>query len=121
MYEELVKKLRSHNGWALNETLDEAADAIEQLSNAGSAYGRGWTLGYDAGSEENKPRWIPVTERLPEHLTSVIVHKKDGGIFIWEYFDTSPTDECWIDDSMSVYAFYDVTHWMQLPQPPKEE
>lgn len=32
MYDELVKELRSHNGWALNETLDEAADAIEELS-----------------------------------------------------------------------------------------
>lgn len=30
-YIELVKKLREHNGWALNETLNEAADAIEQL------------------------------------------------------------------------------------------
>lgn len=32
MYEELVKRLRSHNGWALNKTLDEAADAIEELT-----------------------------------------------------------------------------------------
>lgn len=32
MYDELVKKLRSHNGWALNKTLDEAADVIEELS-----------------------------------------------------------------------------------------
>jgi len=31
MYEELVKRLRSHNGWALNKTLDDAADAIEKL------------------------------------------------------------------------------------------
>jgi len=121
MYKELVKRLRSHNGWALNKTLDEAADAIEELSNAGSIYGKAWTLGYDAGRDENMPRWISVTERLPEHLTSVIVHRKDGGIFIWEYFDTSPTDECWIDDSMNVYSFYDVTHWMPLPEPPKEE
>lgn len=30
-YDELVKRLREHNGWALNETLDEVADAIEQL------------------------------------------------------------------------------------------
>ena len=66
-------------------------------------------------------KWIPVTERLPENLTSVIVHRKDGGIFTWEYFNTSPTDECWIDDSMNVYSFYDVTHWMPLPEPPKEE
>ena len=32
MYEELIKRLRSHNGWALNKTLDEAADAIEKLN-----------------------------------------------------------------------------------------
>lgn len=31
MYEALVKRLRTHNGWALNKTLDEAADAIEEL------------------------------------------------------------------------------------------
>lgn len=37
VYEELVKKLRSHNGWALNETLDEAADAIEELLKAAKA------------------------------------------------------------------------------------
>lgn len=34
MYEELIKELRSHNGWALNETLDEAADAIEKAANS---------------------------------------------------------------------------------------
>ena len=37
MYEELVKRLREHNGWALNETLDEAADAIEELLKAAKA------------------------------------------------------------------------------------
>lgn len=30
-YTDLVKKLRERNGWALNETLDAAADAIEAL------------------------------------------------------------------------------------------
>ena len=72
-------------------------------------------------STDVKPvTWIPVTERLPENMTSVIVHRKDGGIFIWEYFYTSQTDDCWIDDSMNVYSFYDVTHWMPLPKPPKD-
>lgn len=33
-YSELVKRLREHNGWALNETLDAAADAIEELQAA---------------------------------------------------------------------------------------
>lgn len=31
-YDALVKALREHRGWALNETLDAAADAIEELS-----------------------------------------------------------------------------------------
>ena len=30
-YDALVKALREHRGWALNETLDAAADAIEEL------------------------------------------------------------------------------------------
>ena len=106
-YTELVKGLREHaerfsyDGW-IDAAIwyEHAADAIEELQ---------------------KPKWIPVTERLPEHLTSVIIHRKDGGIFIWEYFDTSPTDECWIDDIMNVYPLYDATHWMPLPEPPKEE
>jgi len=34
MYKELVKRLRSHNGWALNKTLDEAANAIESTNKA---------------------------------------------------------------------------------------
>ena len=31
-YDALVKALREHRGWALNETLDAAADAIEELN-----------------------------------------------------------------------------------------
>lgn len=31
MYEDLIKKLRTHNGWALNKTLNEAADVIEEF------------------------------------------------------------------------------------------
>ena len=32
MYEDLIKQLRTHNGWALNETLDKAANTIEELT-----------------------------------------------------------------------------------------
>ena len=59
MYDELVKRLREEADCPDNYAEDsclmrEAADAIEQLSNSGSAYGRGWTLGYDAGRKESK-------------------------------------------------------------------
>ena len=136
MHGELVKELRDSAEWADRLALlmgraegdthapimRNAADAIEELSHVAEVNAkRALKWASDAEKAEKKLRWIPVTERLPEHLTSVIVHRKDGGIFIWEYFDTSPTDECWIDDSMNVYSFYDVTHWMPLPEPPKEK
>lgn len=123
MYEDLINKLRElpHLLFVqLGEHEDvvyQAADAIEKLEQ-NSVPVNDMELILD---EVAKPQWIPVTERLPEHLTSVIVHRKDGGIFIWEYFDNSQTDECWIDDRMNVYSFYDVTHWRPLPKPPKEE
>lgn len=36
-YKDLIKRLRAHNGWALNDTLDEAADAITELLQAAKA------------------------------------------------------------------------------------
>lgn len=36
-YKNLIKRLRAHNGWALNDTLDEAADAITELLRAARA------------------------------------------------------------------------------------
>ena len=58
-------------------------------------------------------RWIPVTERLPEKETPVIVTDGvdvgEGMLFkSWWY---SPAD---IDTEH-------ITHWMPLPKPPKEE
>ncbi|MDR2331905.1 MAG: DUF551 domain-containing protein [Burkholderiaceae bacterium] len=68
-------------------------------------------------------RWFPVSERLPEPFTDVIVWPR-------------PTDYCCeaqVDKrgewSYGVYEHYNghvnyqahVTHWMPLPQPPKEQ
>lgn len=82
----------------------------------------GLTEAYDmAISSLERERWISVNERLPEDWKSVLVRRKDGGMFIWEYNGSCPTDEVWIDDSCNVYSIYDSTHWRYLPEPPKEE
>lgn len=64
--------------------------------------------------------WISVTERLPEMFCAVLVYcPKNKNIYEvyfnargeWHFFDTSIAGKM-LDDT--------VTHWMPLPEPPKE-
>ena len=68
--------------------------------------------------EREIAEWIPVSERLPEVETDVLVYNDAGGM---------PTVDV---DSMGHYEYVDasfwyrcqnVTHWMPLPEPPKEK
>ena len=112
MYEELVKRLRSHNGWALNKTLDEAADAIEKLQEDSVPIDDMEMI----LSEVAKPRWIPMTERVPEPGWYLVrcneVHKHIHRI---AYCYNS----VWYENCNDITEF--VTHWISLPEPPKEE
>lgn len=120
MYDELIKRLRNRRICiqqlgTLNDypLLGEAADAIEDMSEA-----------YDKLSRHMDdlaalmPRWIPVTERLPEAGNHVLVY---AGFF-------QPFNEVSYIDAEGKWRFaYDdtevpiVTHWMPLPTPPEEE
>jgi hypothetical protein len=64
-------------------------------------------------------RWIPVSESLPDKKVCVLVH------YIHSYCDT---DGYWAigttffdGDQFLIGVEYKVTHWIQLPQPPKGE
>lgn len=57
-------------------------------------------------------KWIPVSERLPEHGQEVIIYT--GNIqkpTVLAYQFWNPKYDTWAH----------VTHWMPLPEPPKEE
>ena len=55
--------------------------------------------------------WIPVTERLPEEYKAVFVCYKSGTVYI-NYIRQGGKWNCIGDD---------ITHWMPLPEPPKED
>lgn len=64
-------------------------------------------------------RWIPVTERLPEESKGYIVCAHDGHI-------ERVTVVCWMVRQKSWFltgrrSRWKVTHWMPLPEPPKED
>ena len=98
MYDELVALLRKKYDKA--PMVMEAADAIEELS---------------------KPRWIPVTERLPETPGEYMVAYHPC------YWDRVHDEiKVGLDSfrgktSWAKKKYQRVTHWMPLPEPPKEE
>ena len=78
---------------------------------------------------EQKHRWIPVEERLPERITNkVIVMCKNGyrGFGHYENYKGKQTwynlenDRPFTDLDLEDCESYEVTHWMPLPEPPKE-
>lgn len=163
MYEALVARVRYHiqkaNFMGLKEAestllLAEAADAIEKLSAYTELYkdlaGKNQQMARKL--IEEKPRWIPATERLPESGIHVLLACKTwgGNKYVCDGFHTEkfsqPTEfyedidadyseetdeyyfpEGWWEviknwDDYSCVAIEDaVTHWMPLPEPPKEE
>lgn len=123
----LVNALREHAEWAranewetpitLGDNLAEAADRIANQSTHIAA------LQKEIEKLRGQlPRWIPVEERLPEDRSNVLVvaywHERWGVYMGW----CAPERAEWsvhvgIGDRDDIA----VTHWMPLPEPPKEE
>ena len=63
-------------------------------------------------------KWIPVSERLPEKNISVLGYDLKQGRNIFWYDENGFND---VDEYGYSYPIKTVTHWIPLPQPPKEE
>lgn len=116
MYEELVKRLRwaaSYDERIVIQDAKDAADAIEELQ-AQLMYSN------DAAKAiaEKVPRWIPVTERLPEEYEYVLC-RTDYGMEVGYHRDEWGQDE-WTTGKLGSGTI-DVTHWMPLPEPQESE
>lgn len=87
------------------DVLDEAADALEELQAENERL----------KEEVQQMRWIPVEERLPEPQENPVIACDYTGVCLAWYSLTMG----W--QYRTGLSGVDITHWMHLPQPPKEE
>jgi hypothetical protein len=125
MYDELVKRLE---GFAveLRKAEDallvrDAADAIEELGKLNAEITR-----RELKLRMEKPRWIPVTERLPAKGTNVLVVEFGKVELAYTTTYTSSGSLCWVVINGGCYHQVNdkecpIKWWMTLPEPPKEE
>lgn len=129
MYDELLERLHKRialttAGSPLQDDLKEAADAIEEMS-AIRAEQKAQII---AMAAEDKPCWIPVTERLPVGgddsgavCENVCLMMDDGTVSCgWMNGITKKVYYLNARDDVIIKApITRVTHWMPLHEPPK--
>lgn len=66
-------------------------------------------------------KWIPVTERLPEKGETVLVYHADMGN--WQpVMEATLYEDGWLTKfDFDPCENPNITHWMPLPEPPKED
>ena len=134
-YRELVKRIHSQAVYLpekfsknaeLLDVLMKAADAIEELKKdleRSKEYETFWEKEANEALKKfkvavaSKPRWIPVTEQLPEEYVNVLCYcsrNKQYGCGEWSKEDNGTIYWSGLNGMIP-------THWMPLPEPPKEE
>ena len=89
----------------------------------GKAADAGWEYNFYKDALEAlaaQPKWISVEERLPKQYVSVLVYMPD------EYPRPTVREGYYMPDGIWDAAHYlrnpdEVTHWANMPEPPKEE
>jgi len=99
---------REHNCGILGcRIVREAAELIEKLADRCARYAE------EIAVTQERTRWIPVTERLPDQCVDVLVRYRDKHILM----GTARCDD-WLDEDLEDG---EITHWMPLPEGPEVE
>lgn len=99
---------REHNCGILGcRIVREAAELIEKLTDRCARYAE------EIAVTQERTRWIPVTERLPDQCVDVLVRYRDKHILM----GTARCDD-WLDEDLEDG---EITHWMPLPEGPEVE
>lgn len=134
----LVNVVPIVNGWndAAKKNLEEAKTLMasgnyldynagvvkESVANLVSGFADDLMKAPAVDTESLQPQWISVKDRLPDadEGDDFLAVSKNGNFVFEAYFvrDCGRGKNLWNDGCGN---FYEVTHWMPLPEPPKEE
>ena len=117
---------KSENNWVGFDTIDEVLSGMPDINYKiiNDAHNEGYDVGYWAGRRDYEPKWIPVTERLPEEICNSYWICTDSGYQcecrwtntnpIWTNLTTS-----WHWNIFDIPQYTTVVAWMPLPEPYK--
>jgi hypothetical protein len=94
-----------------DDPLNELVDADERVREL---------EGELADAQSKVPRWIPVSERLPEHEDTVLLYVEDYGG--WITLGQRSGDGWYVNEAAEgggPKPLDRFTHWMPLPEPPE--
>lgn len=126
-YDKLIENLRYEASYAylgsdgerLAKMMRDASDAIEELSREYDSVSKSFCESVELVRklQPKVQRWISVKERLPEPYTRVIGYMAWKAITAIEF----QNNHWYSIDHLEPLPDEAVTHWMPLPQPPKED
>ena len=95
-------------------TYNQVKDTLKRLTN------EGYDVGYWAGRRDYEPKWIPVTERLPEVFQHVLANIPGMSPHPTVQEAFREKNGMWYSNGFR-YGADEITHWMPLPIAPMEE
>lgn len=127
----LVNALREHADWWENGDLMDPPGGLEKDLFAAADRLENQNAHIAALQQEIEklraqvPRWIPVTERLPDYDDLVLViasGKPKENITLDEAFELATLySDGWCLETWPEWTGANVTYWMPLPEPPEVE
>lgn len=116
--EKLIERLQNWDGIKPDREIDCAIEGLKALQAENDRLKK----------EVQQMRWIPVEERLPEENVTVLAFNADPHAekyVLARYRTVVHLGCCWCQFDQEYDSWcascWKVTHWMPLPQPPKEE
>lgn len=67
-----------------------------------------------------KNNWISINDNLPQEDRSVLIHRQKDDVVSLGYIEGGVWYDMAFTDESRDYETANVTHWMPLPEPPKQ-